>query len=686
MSRAVHRDVVDQREVHGRVAQERVAGERRVAGQRDGRDVHDVDTERRQRRGQVRQGLAYPAALQHEAHDRREDEQHRGPASAEPDAVRDREQHHRRGKPERQHEPARSARARRGAPPAARRPSAVVTASAGNTIQARSCSIQGAPAGSDGGRDPISGAGGGAEPVVRRCRRASRPRGPERGRSRRPGRAAAPGRPAAPPRAGRRRGPSPAPRRTRARAAPSPPRARGRRSARSIARRRSRPGRGSACSTTSPDAPERRARRCRPPSSTTGRPAGHHLLRDERVGGEREHDARPWPRGRAPPARGGRHHAEVLAVERQLRLVCASRTARRAPRAGARFSSASAGQRQVDGAALGLPARVDGDHGRLARPCSRERVGVEVGAALEPLATRGRSARRGCRPSTACRRCSGSPSGRSPRPRSYSRRGRVERGLVVLDEVDLLAAAGQVAQRDRRSTTRSRCRRRRRVQSSRPVNTGASIGMKCSRISSRSSPPRRALVARTGRRRRSRSRWPRRSICRTSRKIVVWPPEPMLHGGTTQASVRRCLSPSGAGGGSSASGRRGKPARTKSYTSRRTGRRPLRAGQGAAEQRARRQLERLERSRAPRATAAGARPAAAGRRGCRGSRRPCAGCGGGARPCERPAQARRRACPARAGSARSRRVRWTHGARACARAPNGSTWPSTSRRPRNSSK
>ena len=62
------------------------------------------------------------------------------------------------------------------------------------------------------------------------------------------------------------------------------------------------------------------------------------------------------------------------------------------------------------------------------------------------------------------------------------------------------------------------------------------MSTKCSRISSRSSPPARLSLCSVSNRW-IEQLWPRCSIWRTSRKIVVCPPEPTLHGGTTQAIV-----------------------------------------------------------------------------------------------------------------------------------------------------
>ena len=120
----------------------------------------------------------------------------------------------------------------------------------------------------------------------------------------------------------------------------------------------------------------------------------------------------------------------------------------------------------------------------------------------------------------------------------------IELRLVVLDEVDLLAAVRAGRGPGTRSTSSWRTRRRpsgsrrgRRRPGPRPARSASAP-----RLGAR---PRASRSDATGRRRRSRSVWPRDSSCRTSSKITEWPPEPMPQGGTTQAIVIGPTPPAG---------------------------------------------------------------------------------------------------------------------------------------------
>ena len=217
-------------------------------------------------------------------------------------------------------------------------------------------------------------------------------------------------------------------------------------------------GRGSESITRSPDSPSAEAT-LSPSSSTSGRPAGHHLVRHQRVGGEREDDPGATRcgtarRGRAAGARRGCAPAtgetagDVGAEEDDLQPGPALEQRRQA------------GEREVDRAALGLPPRVDGDPVRHAPLGARERDRCRCRCRTRTSATPGRSRARGSPPSTACRRRSGSPSGRSPAPRSTPPRWRrTAARRPGRGRPSPCSRAGRAP--DRRSTSSSRSRRRR---------------------------------------------------------------------------------------------------------------------------------------------------------------------------------------------------------------------------------
>src|SRR5205814_1969095 len=104
-------------------------------------------------------------------------------------------------------------------------------------------------------------------------------------------------------------------------------------------------------------------------------------------------------------------------------------------------------EREVDRAPLGLTARVERDQPRLAPLLALEAVGLEVRAALEPVRLEPVLAAQDLRHPRRVRDAAIAHAVGLLGP-DRLRGGRVELRLVVLDEIDLLADARQVAYRE----------------------------------------------------------------------------------------------------------------------------------------------------------------------------------------------------------------------------------------------